>query len=90
MFDALFLRTVLYKPWSFLNDSGVFGIAVILPKHVKWYSFFWAMSKNCLLTTWVQASFTALNIEPDDQIDDEVDNTKEIQVCWTLPSDAVI
>ena len=26
------------------------------------------------------ASFTALNIEPDDQSDDEVDNTKELQV----------
>ncbi|KUJ07603.1 uncharacterized protein LY89DRAFT_631177 [Mollisia scopiformis] len=26
------------------------------------------------------ASFTALNIEPDDQIDDEVDNTKELQI----------
>jgi hypothetical protein len=30
-----------------------------------------------------QASFTALNIEPDDQIDDEVDNTKEIQVLFS-------
>ena len=26
------------------------------------------------------APFTALNIEPDDQSDDEVDNTKELQV----------
>ncbi|KAG9230246.1 hypothetical protein BJ875DRAFT_499301 [Amylocarpus encephaloides] len=26
------------------------------------------------------ASFTALNIEPDDQVDDEVDNTKELQI----------
>jgi hypothetical protein len=36
----------------------------------------------------VQASFTALNIEPDDQIDDEVDNTKEIQVRWIPGSNA--
>lgn len=27
-----------------------------------------------------QANFTALNIEPDDHSDDEVDNTKELQV----------
>ncbi|KAH8652721.1 hypothetical protein BGZ60DRAFT_182653 [Tricladium varicosporioides] len=26
------------------------------------------------------ATFTALNIEPDDQVDDEIDNTKEIQI----------
>ena len=32
----------------------------------------------------MQANFTALNIEPDDQSDDEVDNTKELQVHATL------
>jgi hypothetical protein len=33
-----------------------------------------------------QANFTALNIEPDDQTDDEVDNTKEIQVGGPVAS----
>lgn len=32
------------------------------------------------LTDIFKANFTALNIEPDDQSDDEVDNTKELQV----------
>jgi len=28
----------------------------------------------------MQSTFTALNIEPDDDTDDEIDDTKEIQV----------
>jgi hypothetical protein len=35
-----------------------------------------------------QASFTALNIEPDDQSDDEIDNTKELQVYSTSAKSA--
>lgn len=38
-----------------------------------------------LLTKWsMQSAFVALNIEPDDDSDDEIDDTKEIQVNFKL------
>ena len=43
-----------------------------------------ALYMRYVLRGVVQKSFTALNIEPDYQIDDEVDNTKEIQVLLSF------
>ena len=39
------------------------------------------VSERTKLIFSVQSAFTALNIEPDDLTDDEIDNTKELQVC---------
>jgi hypothetical protein len=52
-------------------------------KHRNWqdgmsHDAIFALQDLCLI--FQQATFTALNVEPDDNFDDDVDNTREIQV----------
>lgn len=42
-------------------------------------------SRGECFTDASQATFTALNVEPENNLDDDVDNTRELQVPYAPP-----
>lgn len=48
---------------------------------------FWSPPSDApVLTSDAQPAFAAINLEPEENIEDEVDNTKELQVWSDAPS----